>query len=787
MLLGARLVRRGNPRQHTRNLGSLIAAHIFALVMLCLTAGWTSHAFAQSDTDTIEQILVQGNQRVEPATIRTYLTLREGDPFDPAGMNRSLQYLFASSLFADVSIVRQGNNLLIRVVENPIVNRIQFEGNKKIKDEDLNKEVQLRARIVYTRTKVQQDVEKILELYRRKGRFAARVEPKIIELPQSRVDVVYEIAEGPPTYVRRINFVGNEAFSDSELRGAILTREERWWRFMSSSDTYDPDRMNYDRELLRRHYLQNGYADFEVISSVAELAPNRENFYMTFTIKEGPRYKLSKVDVDVRVKDLPKSLVESAIIPAAGDWFNAKKLEDTNDAVIEAAGEAGFTFIDVKPEVHREPEKKTMTITYHVVDGPRVFIDRINLKGNNVTIDRVIRRELTLAEGDAFNAARVRRSKQRLENLGFFKQDTTKIDNNPSDVTPDRSNLLVTVEEQPTGELSFGIGYSSASGALFDVGFRQRNLLGKGQDLSANFSIAERTLQGSISYTEPYFLNRRLSAGIDLVATRQDYQDQAGFTSNQYGITGRLGYQYNEYLYQRFSYQFSATKLTGLAQSVSQAIREQSGQALTSAVTQTITYDRRNNIIDPTSGYYVQLTTTLAGLGGTERYVNAGAGGALYLQPIEGWIITSRLSGSYVVGLGQPLKVYQRAQLGGDNLRGFRDFGASPRDGLTLDALGGDWIALASFEVRVPLGLPKEAGLKPRIFNDWALIGPPKDLVNLGTINVLDSRKPRGSVGVGVDWQSPVGVISVDYAPFIFGAQPFDQKQAFRINFGNRF
>ena len=787
MLLGARLVRRGIPRQHTRNLGSLITAHIFALVMLCLTVGWASHAFAQSDNDAIEQILVQGNQRVEPATIRTYLTLREGDPFDPARMNRSLQNLFATSLFADVNIVRQGNNLLIRVVENPIVNRIQFEGNKKIKDEDLNKEVQLRARIVYTRTKVQQDVEKILELYRRKGRFAARVEPKIIELPQSRVDVVYEIAEGPPTYVRRINFVGNDAFSDGELRGAILTREERWWRFMSSSDTYDPDRMNYDRELLRRQYLQNGYADFEVISSVAELAPNRENFYMTFTVKEGPRYKLSKVDVDVRVKDLPKGLVESAIIPAAGDWFNAKKLEDTNDAVIEAAGDAGFTFIDVKPEVHREPEKKTMTITYHVIDGPRVFIDRINLKGNNVTIDRVIRRELTLTEGDAFNAARVRRSKQRLENLGFFKQDTTKIDSNASDVTPDRSNLLVTVEEQPTGELSFGVGYSSASGALFDVGFRQHNLLGKGQDLSANFSIAERTLQGSISYTEPYFLNRRLSAGVDIVATRQDYQDQAGFTSNQYGITARLGYQYNEYLYQRFSYQFSATKLTGLAQSVSQAIREQSGQALTSAVTQSITYDRRNNVIDPTSGFYVQLSSTLAGLGGTERYVNAGAGGAVYVQPLEGWIVTGRLSGSYIVGLGQPLKVYQRVQMGGDNLRGFRDFGASPRDALTLDALGGDWIAIASLEVRVPLGLPKEAGLKPRIFNNWGLIGPPKDLVNLVTISVLHSPKPRGSVGVGVDWQSPVGVISVDYSPFIFGAQVYDQKQTFRINFGNRF
>jgi outer membrane protein insertion porin family len=784
MKLGARLVRRGNPRH--RKILSVWGTWLWLVAALFSAAVWTPHAYAQ-DSDLIEIIAVQGNQRVEPATIRTYMTVREGDPFDPARIDRSIKNLFATSLFANVEASRRGNTLIISVVENPIINLIQFEGNSKIKDEDLVKEVQMRARSVYTRTKVQQDVEKILELYRRKGRFAARVEPKIIELPQSRVNVVFEIAEGPPTYVRTINFVGNDAFDDDELRSAILTREERWWRFFTSNDTYDPDRMNYDRELLRRFYLQAGYADFEVISAVAELAPNRENFYMTFTVKEGPRYKFSKVDLDVNIKDLPKEALESAVIPSVGDYFNAKQIDDTLDAITEAAGTAGYAFVEVKPLTQRDEAAHTIAVTFEVREGNRVFVDRINVKGNNVTIDKVIRREMVLVEGDAFNSAKVRRSKERLENLGFFKQDTTKIENAASDQSPDRTTLTVNVEEQPTGELQFGVGYSSASGALFDIGFRQRNLLGKGQDLSTNFSIAQQQKQVNLSFTEPYFLDRRLAAGFDLSANSQDYQTEAGFTSNTYGGTAHIGFYFNEYLYQRFNYQLFWNKLTGLAFDTSQAIREQSGTAITSQVGQVLAYDRRNNVIDPTRGYFVTLSTDLAGLGGSERYVRASVGGAVYTQPFEGWILSGRASGSYIVGLGKDIKVYQRFQLGGDTLRGFKYFGASPRDAKTLDALGGDWLAVATIELRIPLGLPKEAGIKTRLFNDWGIIGPPTDLKKAGTVSIFDSRTPRGSAGIGLDWQSPVGTISVDYSPLIINAQSFDRKSHFRVNFGQRF
>ena len=781
MTLGARLV------------GALVRARVtrlFAVFAVLALAAFAApgHALAQSDTDVVEIIAVQGNQRVEPATIRTYMTIREGDTFDPARIDRSIKNLFATSLFASVEMVRQGTTLLVRVVENPIINRVNIEGNNKIKDEDITKEIQLRARVIYTRTKVQQDVEKILELYRRKGRFAARVEPKVIELPQNRVDLAFEITEGQPTYVRTINFIGNDTYSDGDLRSVIQTREERWWRIFSSSDTYDPDRMNYDRELLRRHYLQNGFADFEVVSSVAELAPNRENFYMTFTIKEGPRYRLAKVDLDVQIKDVPKENLQRAVIPQAGDWFNAKQIEDTVDAITDAAGASGYAFVDVSPQVQKDPETRTIAETFHVREGPRVFVERIDISGNNVTIDKVLRREMILAEGDAFNTAKVRRSKERLQNLGFFKQETgVTIDNVRSETYPDRTVLKVKVEEDNTGELQFGVGYSSASGALFDIGISQRNLLGTGNAISANLSIAQQQSQVSLSYTNPYFQDRRVVAGFDLVASKTDFSQYTGYTSNTYGGTVRIGFQYNEYLYQRFNYQGFVQSLSGLTSATSQYVREQAGASFLSQVSQVTTFDRRNNIIDPTRGYFIALNSDLAGLGGDQRFVRGGLGGAIYTMPFEGWIISAGASGVYVVGLGQDLKILQRSQLGGQSLRGFEDYGASPRDGTTGDALGGDWMVTGNVELRVPLGLPQDVGIKTRLFTDWGIIGPPKSIVNSGAVPVLYSTKPRGSAGFGFDWKSPVGVISVDYAIFIIGAQPFDRKTHFRINFGQRF
>jgi outer membrane protein insertion porin family len=753
--------------------------------LLCATfllfAAFSAHA--QLLGGYIAQIAVQGNQRIEPATIRTYIAVREGDPFDPVSIDRSLKNLFATGLFADVSISRQGDILIIRIVENPIINRITFEGNKRLEDDKLEPEVQLRPRVVYTRTKVQQDVERILDLYRRSGRFAVTVEPKVIELPQNRVDLVYEINEGDPTYVRKITIIGNEKFSDGDLRGVVLTREERWWRFLTSNDTYDPDRMAFDQELLRRFYLSEGYADFEVVSAVAELSPDRKSFFITMTVDEGPRYRFGKMEVDVSIPNLDPNVLNEAIVPMTGDWYNAEDIESTVDVFTDIVGALGYAFVDIRPRVARDPATRTIEIIFDVQEGPRVFVERIDITGNVRTLDKVIRREFRLVEGDAFNTARLRRSRERLQNLGYFKE--VEVDNVPSEVYPDRTIVTATVEEQSTGELQFGIGFSSASGALFDVGIRERNLLGKGQDLRLNFSLAQQQTQIDLGFTEPYFLNRRLAAGVDLFATETDFVDEAGFISQSVGGSLRLGFNYNEYMFQRLSYLLSWTRLDGISAFASEFTREQAGTTTTSQVSHTFAIDRRNNVIDPSEGYFISLSNDLAGLGGTEKYIRSSFALGYYKEPFEGWIFSLAGNVGHILGIGEDIKIFQRYQLGGNNLRGFDDFGASPRDALTGDALGGDWIATARAEIKIPLGLPEEIGITPKLFSDWGAIGSPialKDRI----IDIFQSQRIRGSVGVGIEWESPVGPINIDWAHVLRQAD-FDQTQSFRVNFGQRF
>ncbi len=752
---------------------------VLAYSVVCLAPA----AVQAQSAGVISQIAVQGNQRIEPATIRTYIAVREGDPFDPVAIDRSLKNLFATGLFADVSIGRQGEILIIRVVENPIINRITLEGNKRLDDDKIEPEIQLRPRVVYTRTKVQQDVERILDLYRRSGRFAVTVEPKVIELPQNRVDLVFEINEGDPTYVRKITFIGNDKYSDGELRDVVLTREERWWRFLTSNDTYDPDRMAFDQELLRRFYLSEGYADFEVVSGVAELSPNRKSFYLTFTLDEGPRYRFGDMTVDVSIPNLDPSVLQAAIVPARGDWYNAEEIESTIDVFTDVVGALGYAFVDVRPRVARNEAERTIDIIFDVQEGPRVFVERIDITGNVRTLDKVIRREFRLVEGDAFNTARLRRSRERLQNLGYFKE--VEVDNVPSEVYPDRTVVTATVEEQSTGELQFGIGFSSASGALFDIGIRERNLLGKGQDLRFNFSLAQQQTQIDLGFTEPYFLNRRLAAGVDVFATETDYLDEAGFISQSLGSSLRLGFNYNEYVFQRLSYLLSWTKLEGISQFSSQFVQEQEGTTTTSQVSQTFAIDRRNNVIDPSDGYFFSFSNDLAGLGGTEKYLRSSVAVGLYEDFFDGWIFSATGNVGYIVGIGEDIKIFQRYQLGGNNLRGFDDFGASPRDSTTGDALGGDWIATARAEIKIPLGLPEEIGITPKVFSDWGTIGAAKDLGDR-RIDIFKSQRVRGSVGVGVEWESPVGPINIDWAHVLRKAN-FDITESFRVNFGQRF
>lgn len=727
----------------------------------------------------IDEIVVEGAQRIAPDTVLSYITLKEGDPFDSQTVNRALKALFATGLFADVTLQRQGDRLIVRVVENPIINRIAFEGNKRISDEILESEVQLRPRVVYTRTRVQNDVKRIVEIYRRSGRFAAKVEPKVIQLEQNRVDLAFEIEEGPPTGVEKISFIGNRYFSDSALIGEIQTKQTRWYNFLTSNDTYDPDRLTFDRELLRRFYLANGFADFRVESAVAELTEDREAFFITFTLDEGERYSFGTFDVISRIPEVEAEPLKELIELETGDYYDADAVENAVLTLTDAVGDRGYAFAQVRPIVDRDAEQRIINITFEIGEGPKVYVERIDIRGNVRTLDKVIRREFQLVEGDAFNSSKLRRSRDRLRGLGFF--ETVEVNNVPGSAR-DKTVVEVDVEEQSTGEFSIGAGFSSSVGALAEISVRERNLLGRGQNLVVSAAVSQQDARYNLSFTEPYFLDKEMSGGVDLFRTETDRQDASSFDLTKTGAGVRIGYGITEDLRQTVRYTFSVEDLRRVDNTASRFIRQQKGTEYISLVGHDLVYDQRNSSIDPTDGYMIRFGNDVAGLGGTVSFLRSELG-AIYYQSLADNVVAS-LSGelSHIVGIGDDIRVTDRFFLGGDNLRGFDDGGAGPRDTTTDDALGGQQRANATFEVLFPIGLPEEFGVKGAAFSDVGYLSETDDS---GT-EIADTGSIRASVGVGLAWNSPFGPVRVDLSQAIL-AEDFDEKEFFRLNFGTRF
>ncbi len=734
----------------------------------------------------MREVRIEGTQRIEPETVRSYLVVQPGDPFNDERVDRSLKALFATGLFADVNLRRDGDVLIVRVVENPIINRIAFEGNHKFDEAALNAELQLRPRVVYTRTKVQADVKRLLDLYRRSGRFAASVDPKVITLDQNRVDLVFEIDEGAVTGISSINFVGNHQFSASRLQESIQTKESRWYRFLSTDDTYDPDRLTYDRELLRKFYLAQGYADFRVVSAIAELTPAKDGFFVTFTLEEGERYRFGKIDLESKIKDLNASELKPLVTVNGGDWYNADEVEKTITALTDALGNRGYAFVDVQPRVNRNREAHTIDVTFEIQEGPRVFVERIDIVGNQRTLDYVVRREVRLVEGDAFNTSKVRRSQQRIRNLGFFKKVEVT---NAQGSAPDRTVVTVEVEEQSTGELSLGGGFSTTDGPIGDVSLRERNLLGKGQDLRIGLTLSARSQQVDLSFTEPYFLDRNIAAGFDLFQIDQKNQLNATYTQFSLGGALRAGYQISEPLRQTLRYTLRTDSIRDVQSNASLFIAQQAGSRLSSVVGQVLLYDKRDNKNDPTDGYFVSLGDDGAGLGGDVRYVRNKLAGGWFYSLYPDWVISATGEFGDIRGLGQGVRIQDRFFVGGDNLRGFATAGIGPRDASTGDALGGNDYYVGSLGVGFPLGLPQEFGLSGRVFTDvGSLFNIDLDRSNPALANVVveESSKPRLSAGTGVSWKSPLGPIRLDVAYPIL-KQTFDKKEFFRIGFGTRF
>ena len=754
----------------------LFAAGIVVAATLC--AAETVQAQARRG-DIIQRIAVEGTNRIDPETVGSYLLVKVGEPYDAAKVDQSLKALFATGLFADVTIRRDGNTLIVRVIENPIINRIAYEGNRKLKDSDISAEVPLRARSVYSKAAVEAAVKRILELYRATGRFGATVTPKIIELPQNRVNLVFEINEGDLTAIRRIRFVGNRYFSDGDLREEIETKESAFWRFFGTSDVYDADKLAADREKLRKFYLGRGFADMRVVSAVAELTPDKTAFFITFTIHEGDRYRFGKIEVLSNLKGVQGDQFKGGLQVREGRRFDGDKIESTIDSLTSIAGSMGYAFVRVNPVLTPDREKKTVAVTFDIREGPKVFVERIEIKGNVRTRDEVIRRELRFSEGDAFNAERIRLSQRRLNNLEYFE----KVEIQPREGSaPDKAILTVSVQEKATGEFSLGAGYATDEGVLGSVGIREKNFLGRGQDLGATFFISQRTLGADVSFTEPYFLERNLSFGVDLFRRQRDFTSEGSFSTRETGFRVRLGWRITEELTQFLGYEVNDKRVRDISVNASPLIQAEAGKTTTTQVGTTLTYDTRDNRFTPTEGFVLSGSVSYGAPPGSVHFIKGVVRGAVHYTVIPGYVVSLLGEGGIVSGIGQDVRLNERFFLGGDSLRGFKLGGVGPRDAITGDTLGANKYYVVTTELSFPLGLPKEFGIQGRVFAD---VGSAFD-IDLNSPRLLQRNAPRIAAGVGVSWQSPFGPLRVDLGYPVLKFEG-DRTQIFHFRFGARF
>lgn len=846
----------------------------------------TVAAPAQSkQEDIIQSITVVGIQRLEPTTVKTYVKLREGDAWSQVAADTALKDLYATELFAEASIKNNNGAVVIEIRENPIINRIIVEGNKRVKDDDLQPEIRLAPRQIYSRSKVRADVARITELYKRKGRFAAEVEPKLVQLEQNRVDVVFEINEGPKSKVRQINVIGNTVFSDNDIRGELITKQARAKRFLSSNTTYDPDRLAFDQQQLRRFYLQEGYADFRIVSAVAELTPDKRDFIITFVVEEGERYKFGEIEVDSKIRDFSSELLKGNLRTRSGDWYNAQSVEDTVESLTEGAGLFGYAFAEVNPRFQPDRETKIMNITYEVAETNRVYVERIDINGNTLTQDRVVRREFRLNEGDAFNSFSLARSTNRIRSLGFFQEGFEITQEQGSD--DDRIILSANVEENPTGELSLSAGFSSIENFIFQGSVRQRNFRGKGQQLRASVQLSTFTNSIEAGFTEPFLFDRSISLSADIF--RRDlnsfnfFNNQRNTTFEQLttGFQVSTGVPINEFLFFQLRYGLNVDDVTlDQAQFFSDIdgdgdiecdpllagvfLCDNIGKRTTSSLGYSLLYDTRNNRQRPTSGHSITLSQDVAGLGGSVAFVKTRIQGDKYWRVgRSNFIFSVRAEGGYIraledrsdVGPGtDDVRLTDRFFLGEGQIRGFDIRGVGPRvlrtffvagideqgnpinqpiidrDNIQDDAIGGRAFYLARAELEIPLGAGASGlGLRPSIFADVGAVfgvtqpilqsldlndqttGAPlfrvvdaagNPMTSLSPLNadgtqgvqalqfvesfVGDSPRPRVSVGIGVNWNSPFGPFRIDLARVLTSVEGDDIK-SFSFNVGTQF
>ena len=776
----------------------LVLALVFGVLPVAAPGVFSQVAMAA----TVNNVVFNGNQRVENETILSYMQLGVGDQFSDEAIDASIKALFQTGLFRDVAVVRQGGSLVVTVSENPLINLVNIEGNEDVDDDTLLKEVEVRQSIIYTKARVAADTKRILSVYQKQGFYNVRVAPKLIRLPENRINLVFEVNEGGKTQVEQINFSGNDAFSDGDLRDVIATKEHSKLFFFLRNTTYDSDRLEYDKELLRRYYLKNGYADVDVVSADARLTDDGQSFLVDFVVTEGPRYSIADVAVNIGDNNLNPEALARKVSTGVGDTYNAAKVDKSVEKLTLEASNQGFVFARVEPKVDRNPSNATVNLTYNITEGPRTYVERIDIIGNTRTLDDVIRRELRLYEGDAYNRTLVERARRRLTALDYFEKVDFREEEGSA---PDKVVLVIEVAEKATGSVTFSIGYSSVETIVGSVGLEERNLFGRGYNVKLNTQLSFKKQQVDFSFTEPYFMGTPVSLGVDLFATRVDNKSASSYTSEQIGGALRAGFALDEFSSLNFKYLLAhrVTKGVTIASS-SPAIIEQQGKDWKSALSATYIYDDLDNPLNPASGLRAELETEVAGLGGNTQYASV-EGHAWYFIPLLDEKVVVKIEGNagHQQSFGnRNIPLQDRFFKGADSFRGFSQSGIGPKqignDG-GMDSIGAQTYAIGTLEANFPIGIPEAWGISGTVFSDFGTVfgTDQKSVANggancpgngtfTGACSVLDSMGFRASVGAGVIWQSPFGPLRLEAAYPIL-KKKFDEKEIVRFSIGTRF
>ena len=735
--------------------------------------------------EVIKQISVSGNQRVEKSTIIEYLGMEVGDKYAPEAKNNAVKSLYATSLFETINIIFHQGILDVKVQETPFISKVVFIGNSKVKTNLLANEIYTAPGESLRKAKLRTDVEKIKEIYKRSGRFSVHVKSKIEPQENNRVKVIFEIEEGPKTGVNKIYFAGNENYKDSELRSIIMTKQSRWFRFLETNDTYDPDRIEFDKHLLRQFYNSVGFADFLVISVTADLLPTKEGFAITYSIEEGEKYKFGKITLDNKLASIDDKEIWKFIEKKEGQTFNLGLMQRMSEKIADYLASKGYPQVDVRPNVVLNRENGLVDITIVVDQADKIFINKINIEGNLKTEDHVIRRQLKISEGDVYNRGKVERGERNIRNLDYFGKFSLNMA--PTD-KPDRYNVNINVEEKSTSSIGFDLGYNTSGGPFGRISFLERNLVGTGKYLSAGVQVGKKSIYYYGGLTDPNFLDKDLSLGGNVFRSENGSGSGFGNGEQKYSLksTGAkisLGYDITDDLSHDIDYLIKRDSLKAPSSAASIFIKEQMGDFTTSSISHSLTYDMTDSRVLPKNGYLISGTQEFAGLGGNTKYLKHDLDGKFFKSFVENkYTIKLSAAAGHIRGVsGKKIRISDRFNLGDYTLRGFANAGIGPRDKVTDEGLGGQKYYTISSELSFPLGLPEEFNVTGSIFADAGSLWD-ADSKASSDRGFYNDKSLRASIGFGVLWITRIAPIRLDWG-FPIKKKKYDETQSFHIKF----